>query len=93
MTSASRAAELRALADKIEATEELAAQAAEAKQAYADVLAGGDEDQIADARQRHREASDALNAARAETRQGPIVGSAEPGSATVRVGALSGGVG
>lgn len=93
MSSASRAAELRALADKYEATDALAGEAAEAKAAYAAALATDDTEQIAAARQRHRDASQALSEARAETRNGPMVGDSSPGSATVRVGTVSGKVG
>ena len=89
----SKAEELRALADKYEAADLLASAASDAKAAYADALAGGDEEEIAAARLRHREASQALSDARSETRTGPMVGDATPGSATVRVGTVSGKVG
>lgn len=92
MTSASRAAELRALADQIEATEELAAQAAEAKQAYINALADGDPNEIDQARQKHREASAQLNEARSAVRTGPMVGASAPGSATIRPSSVHAGL-
>jgi cellobiose-specific phosphotransferase system component IIA len=91
--SSTRAEELRALADKYEAADLLATAASDAKTAYADALASGDEDQIAEARQRHREAAQALSDARSETRNGPMVAESAPGSATVRVGTVAGKVG
>jgi hypothetical protein len=83
VNSADRAAELRALADQLDATAAHELEAADAKAAYREALASGDEEQIAACRGRHREASDALAAARAETRKKVVVASAEPGSATV----------
>jgi hypothetical protein len=91
MTSASRAAELRALADKIEIADRLKAESDDAKAAYRDALAGGDEEQIAEARQRHRDASQALADARSETRGDLVVATGTPGSATVRPGAVHAG--
>jgi cellobiose-specific phosphotransferase system component IIA len=93
MSSASRAAELRALADQIEVTDELGIEAAAAKQAYAEALQSSDADVIAEARQKHREASQALSEARSSTRTGLIVGDSAPGSATVQVGTIAGKVG
>ena len=89
----SKAEELRALADKYEAADALATAATDAKAAYADALAGGDPEEIAAAKQRHREASTALSEARSETRNGPMMGDSTPGSATVRVGTIAGKVG
>ena len=93
MPRVNRADELRALADKYEAADRLAAAASDAKTAYADALAGGDPEEIAAARQRHREASAALSEARSDTRNGPIVGDSTPGSATIQVGTIAGKVG
>lgn len=92
MSSADRAAELRALADKLDAAAVHEDNAHEAKAAYRQALASGDEEQIAVCRARHREASDALVAARTETREKVVVASAEPGSATVIPAAVNVGV-
>jgi len=89
MSSADRAAELRALADKYEAVAAHGDESAAAKAAYRDALASGDPDEIAQARARHRAASDALVAARAETREKLVVASSEPGSATVIASAVN----
>ena len=92
MGSADRAAELRALADKLDATAGHEDEAEAAKEAYREALDSGDAERIAEAKARHREAAQTLTEARAETRQDVIVGSSEPGSATVRVGAVNVGV-
>lgn len=92
MGSAERAAELRALADQLDVTADHEIEAKAAKLAYRDALDSGDEDLIAEAKTRHREASQVLFDARSETRKEIIVGSSEPGSATVRVGTVTTGV-
>lgn len=92
MGSADRAAELRALADKLDVTAEHETEAETAKAAYREALDSGDEERIAEAKARHREAAQSLTEVRSETRQDVIVGSSEPGSATVRVGAVNVGV-
>ncbi|MFI6510107.1 hypothetical protein ACIBCT_21085 [Streptosporangium sp. NPDC050855] len=85
MNSADRAAELRALADKLDATAGHEDESRTAKEAYREALDSGDADRIAEAKARHHEASKTLAGARSETRDDVIVGSSEPGSATVRV--------
>lgn len=82
MSATNRAAELRALADKLDVEDALADESEAAKAAYSDALASGDEGLIAEARARHRGASDALVAARAETRK-VVVADTTPGSTTV----------
>lgn len=92
MGSADRAAELRALADQLDATAGHEDEAQEAKAAYRDALDSGDDDLIGEAKTRHRAAAQALTEARAETRKDIIVGSSEPGSATVRVNTVTAGI-
>jgi hypothetical protein len=67
VSATNRAAELRALADKLDAKDVHDEESEAAKAAYSEALASGDEDLIAEAKARHRAASDALAAVRAES--------------------------
>ncbi|MFN2636881.1 MAG: hypothetical protein ABR585_07645 [Gemmatimonadaceae bacterium] len=91
MSSADRAAELRALADKLDATAAYADEAEAAKAAYREALESDDADLIAEAKARHREASDALVSTRSETRK-VVVADTTPGSTTVIPNAVNVGV-
>lgn len=77
MNSVERAAELRALADSLDVLAELETSAAAAKQAYRDDPSDANRD-------KHRDASTALNQARDAIRVSKVlVATNEPGSATV----------
>lgn len=82
MSATNRAAELRALADRLDAKDVHDEESEAAKAAYSEALASGDEDLIAEAKARHRAASDALTAVRAETRK-IVIADTSPGSTTV----------